>query len=105
MMGSKVMSRVWSFLLGMVAGVVLLHVATNFHVVRANDGLHVLAKAPARLSESFVDIRSFGLDDWANHPQLAGALVQANKQHLIGDSAASAIHQSINQLLPEPARP
>jgi hypothetical protein len=98
------MSRVWSFLLGLVAGAVLLHVATNYHLIRANDGLHVVAKAPARLSESFVDIRSFGLDDWSNHPQLAGALVQANKQHLIGDSAASAIHHGLNQLLPEAVR-
>jgi hypothetical protein len=98
------MSRVWSFVLGMVAGAALLHVATNYHVVRSSEGFHVVAKCPARLSESYVDIRSFGLADWTSHPQLAGALVQANKQHLLGDSASQAIHQSVNQLLPDTLR-
>jgi hypothetical protein len=98
------MSRLWTFLLGMIAGAALLHVATNYHVVRSSEGFDVVAKSPARLSESYVDIRSFGLADWTSHPQLAGALVQANKQHLLGDSASQAIHQSINQLLPDTLR-
>lgn len=94
------MSRVWSFLLGAVCGAVLLHVAMNYHVIRSGEGFHVVAKTPARLSESFVDIRSFSMADWTGHPQLASALVQANKQHLLGDSASNSLHQSVNQLLP-----
>ncbi|MCI0642288.1 MAG: hypothetical protein L0Y70_24700 [Gemmataceae bacterium] len=97
-------SRLASFFLGIVVGAGLLHAAMNFHFIRSSDGFHAVAKRPARLSESFVDIRSFTMTDWANHPQLAGALVQANKQHLLGDSAADALHQSVNQLLPERMR-
>lgn len=95
------MSRVWSFLLGAVCGAALLHVAMNYHLIRSSEGFHLVAKSPARLSESFVDIRSFSMGDWGGHPQLASALVQANKQHLLGDSAANALHQSVNQLLPD----
>ena len=60
----------------------------NYHVVRSSDGFHLIAKSPPRLSETFVDIRAFSVADWTGHPQLASALVQANKQHLLGDSAA-----------------
>jgi hypothetical protein len=98
------MSRVWSFLLGCVVGAALLHVAMNYHFVRSSDGFHAVAKTPARLSETVVDVRSFGMADWTNHPQLAGALVQANKQHLLGESATSSLRQSINQLVPDQLR-
>jgi len=95
------MSRVWSFLLGAVCGAALLHGVTNFHLVHSSEGFHVVAKSPARLAESFVDIRSFGMSEWASHPQLASALVQADKQHLLGDSATNALQQSVNRLLPD----
>jgi hypothetical protein len=98
------MSRIWTFLSGMAAGALLLYTAMNFHVIRSSDGFHLVVKRPARLAESYVDIREFGMADWAAHPQIATALVQANKQQLLGDSATSSIHQSLNQLLPEPQR-
>lgn len=98
------MSRIWSFLLGVLVGAVLLHVAMNYHFVRSNDGFHLVAKRPARLSESFIDIRGYSMADWTAHPQLASALVQSNKQHLLGESAADTIHQSLNQLLPDRQR-
>lgn len=94
------MSRLSTFLMGMATGAALLHGATMYHVVRASDGFHFVAKQPARLSETYVDIRSFTMSDWAGHPQLASALVQANQQQLLGDSAASSIQDSANQLMP-----
>jgi hypothetical protein len=98
------MSRIWSFLLGAVFGAALLHLATNYHVVRSSEGFDIIAKTPPRLSDSIVDVRTFSASDWTSRPQLAGALVQANKQHLIVDSTANAIHQSVNQLLPDAIR-
>jgi hypothetical protein len=95
------MSRLSSFLLGMVAGAGLLQGATNYHVVRAADGFHLVAKQPARLAETYVDIRGFTMTDWAAHPQLASALVQANQQSLVGDSASAALVDKAKQLLPE----
>lgn len=95
------MSRLSAFLIGMVAGAGLLQGANTYHIVRASDGFHFIAKQPARLGETFVDIRSFTLTDWAARPQLASALVQANQQHLLGDSAATALQEKVKQLLPE----
>jgi hypothetical protein len=94
------MKRISSFLLGMATGAALLHAATLYHVVRAPDGVHFIAKQPARLSETYIDIRSFTMTDWAEHPQLASALVLANQQQLIGESAAGAIQEAVNQALP-----
>ncbi len=95
------MSRLSTFLLGMVAGAALLQGVTTYHIVRASDGFHLVAKQPARLSETYVDIRTFTPPDWAGRPQLASALVQANQQQLIGDSAAAALQDKAKQLIPD----
>jgi hypothetical protein len=95
------MSRLSSFLLGMVAGAGLIQGATTYHVIRASDGFHFIAKQPARLSETYVDIREFTMTDWAARPQLASAIVQGNQQQLLGDSAATALQDKAKQLLPD----
>ena len=95
------MPRITTFLFGMIAGAALLQGVTNYHLFRASDGVHLIPKQPARLGETFVDIRSFSMNDWAARPQLASALVQANQEQLLGDSAATALRDKAQQLLPE----
>ena len=95
------MSRLGTFLLGVMVGFLLYAGATHFHVVRARDGFHLVAKQNAHLGESYVDIRQFTLSDWTNHPELAAALTKANKQYLLGDAASASLEQGVNQLLPE----
>jgi hypothetical protein len=94
------MSRLSTFLFGMAAGAALLYAAMNFHLMRAADGFHLVRKQSPRLSETFVDVRNFSMADWTGHPQLAADLVQANKQHLLSDSAAAALQENVKQLLP-----
>jgi hypothetical protein len=84
----------------MAAGAGLLYTAMNFHVMHAGDGFHLVAKQSPRMSEIFIDVREFSMADWASHPQLAADLVQANKQYLVGDSAAAALQENVKQLLP-----
>jgi hypothetical protein len=94
------MSRIWTFILGMATGAILLHLGTLYHVVRASDGVHLIQKQPPRLSEAYVDIRSYSMSDWAGHPQLASAIVQANEQQLLSSSAAGAVNDAVRQALP-----
>jgi len=94
------MARLSSFLTGMAVGALLCYGATNFHVIRAQDGIHFVHKLPPRLSEAFVDVRSFSLSDWSAHPQLAAALVQDNKQHVIQGAAAQSVQNGVEQFLP-----
>jgi hypothetical protein len=91
------MSRLHTFFLGVVTGAVLLHAATTYHLVRAADGIHFIPKQPPRLSETYVDIRSFTINDWASHTQLASALVQANQQQLLSNLATGAFQQTNSQ--------
>jgi hypothetical protein len=99
------MRRVSTFLLGMATGAMLLHGATMYHVVRAGDGIHFIPKQPPRLSETYVDIRAFKMDEWAGHTQLASALVQAGQQQLLGEAAVGTIHETLNSALPGRLKP
>ena len=92
------MARIVTFLLGMAAGVVLCFVATNYHVVRAQDGFHLVHKQRARMAEAYVDVREFGVTDWTNHSELALELNAANKQYVMGDGAASAVEGGLSKL-------
>src|SRR5262245_5074987 len=92
------MTRFSSFMLGLVAGAMLLYAVMNFHVVRARDGFHFVNKQPPRMGETYVDVRSFGMSDWAGRPQLTSALVGANQQRLLGDSATGAIENGVNKV-------
>jgi len=84
--------------MGLVSGALVLYATMNFHVVRARDGFHVVNKQPPRMRETYVDIRGFGMSDWAGRPQLTSALVGANQQRLLGDSPASAIEDGVHQV-------
>jgi hypothetical protein len=99
--GEKWMRRISTFLLGMATGAMLLHGATMYHLVRAADGFHLIPKQPPRLAETYVDIRTFTMAEWADHAQLASAVVQAGQQRLLGDSAGGAIRETLNSALPE----
>lgn len=55
----------------------------KFHVVRAEDGFHLIPKMTSDFSEVYVDIRQFDLQDWDNHRSLAVAIVQAEKGYLL----------------------
>ncbi len=92
------MPRISSFLMGVVAGVMLCLVAMNYHVVRAQDGFHLIRKHPAKLSEAYVDVRGFGVSDWTSHSELAAALTAVNKQYLMTGAATSALESGLNQV-------
>lgn len=94
------MSRIPAFLLGMATGAMLLYGAMHYHVVRADDGFHFIAKSPAHLSEAYVDVRHFTVADWSAHPMLAASLARANKQNLMGGSVVGTIQEEVDQLLP-----
>jgi hypothetical protein len=94
------MSRLPAFLVGMATGAMLLYAAMNFHLLRARDGLHLVAKDPPRLSEVYVDVRQFGVSEWSQHPQLAAALVRADKRNLIEDTTLGSLQESAKEALP-----
>jgi hypothetical protein len=92
------LTRIVVFLSGMATGVVLCFGATNYHVVRAQDGFHLVHKQRARMAEADVDVRSFSVGDWTNHSELASELVSVNKQYVIGEAATGAVQGGLSRL-------
>ena len=99
------MKRLSSFLFGVAVGAGLLFGALNYHIVRANDGLHVVRKLDAELAGSYVDIRGFTIADWAQNAELATALIDAGQRDLVEGSATDALRNRLDQFLDDGARP
>jgi hypothetical protein len=93
------MNRLSSFFTGLVVGAAGLYWAMTFHVVRAEDRVHVIPKVTRGLSDIYVDIRNFAAQDWYNHRGLSAAVVNAEKEYLIGDSSLTSLRQTAHSAL------
>ncbi|NND99317.1 MAG: hypothetical protein HKN47_18515 [Pirellulaceae bacterium] len=87
------------FFFGMICGAGLLFVAMHYHVVHGNHGITLVPKISNNLSDAYVDIREFSLDDWKEHKPLAAAIMRSNHGHLIEDSAQNAFADSMRGLV------
>lgn len=96
------MKRISTFITGMVVGGALLYVALHYHLLRAQDGMHLVPKAETSLSSIYVDIREFGPRDWANHPKLAAALFESGQEDLMNSAIDGALQNGIDRLLGDP---
>jgi hypothetical protein len=93
------MGRLQSFLFGLVLGGAAMFGALQYHVVRAEDGLHFIPKVAPGLQDVYVDIRHFGVEDWDRHRSLAMSLLHANKSDLMKDSATGYLRDSLDNAL------
>ncbi len=93
------MKRLTTFFFGMIVGAALLFGALKFHVVRANDGLHLVPKTDAKLGATYVDIRNFTASDWAANPDLAAAMLDDDRRDLVEGAASDALRNSLDRFL------
>ena len=92
------MRRLMTFMLGMIAGGALLYAALQYHVIRASDGLHLIAKTKPQIKTTYVDIRNFRIADWTQHPALLQALLNANKPDLVEGAANGVLQNGLDRL-------
>ena len=90
------MHRITWFVGGFVAGIVALLVVQQYHIVRADEGLHLVPRVSAGYDDIFVDIREFQVNDWSEHESLAMAMVKNGKEDLLKDSAVNSVYDSID---------
>lgn len=90
------MHRITWFVGGFIAGVVALLVVQQNHIVRADEGLHLVPRVTAGYEDIYVDIREFQLTDWRDHEALAMALVRNDKEDLLKESAVHSVYESID---------
>ncbi len=93
------MRRIFTFVMGMFAGALLLWGALQFHLLRAKDGFHLVPKVNASLGRTYVDIRGFTVADWAQNTDLVLALTKANQRGLIENAAEDALQNGMDRLL------
>lgn len=93
------MNRLGAFLLGLVLGVAVTFLGLRYHVVRANDTIHLVARqGGGQLDDLYVDIREFDLKAWNEHRSLAIDLIAAKKEHLIGDTTKNSLRKKLDTL-------
>ena len=93
------MGRISNFLLGVIVGAGAVYGSLKYHVVHAEDGMHLIPKVSSSFDEIYVDVREFGPTDWSEHKSLAVALVQADKEDVMGDTTAHHFRQSLLEVL------
>ncbi len=85
------MGRFGCFTVGVICGAGLIYGAFHYHVVRAAESTHVVAKLNPGLEHTYVDIRDFELEDWNRHRNVALALLNADKADLVTEAATSEL--------------
>ena len=101
--GSFMMRRLITFIIGMIVGASLLYGIQRYHLIRADDGFHLIPKVESSLGATYVDIRDFTVADWSRYSGVAMALIQADQGDLMENAATDTIRQSIDRLL-DPSR-
>ena len=86
------------FLFGVITGVIMMYVASHYHVVRGNDGFYLVPKLKYNLQEVYVDTREFDPDDWLDHQNVAAAILQSNQTHLLGESTLNPLQESVQSI-------
>lgn len=99
------MRRVYAFTIGIGCGILACLAATNFHVVRAQDGFHLVQKQDVRLGQAYVDTRQFSDADWAAHPELIASLRADNEQKLVIEASPGFVQRGVNRLTAAPQQP
>ncbi len=87
------------FIYGMICGAALLYMAMHYHVVRGNEGVFLVPKISNELSNAYVDIRHFKLEDWQEHKTLAAAIMRSNRSHLLEDASLGSFRETTRALV------
>ena len=93
------MGKFFTFVMGCLVGGAVVFTGLKYHVVRANDGVHLIPKVTSDLHDIFVDIRGFTLTDWDQHRTLAIAIVRDEKGHLLEESAHAELRGRVDSVL------
>lgn len=85
-------------LLGIVLGGATVAGALQYHLLNTVEGLVLVPKTNSTLSDTYVDIRSFGVSEWNEHRQVVDAILKADRQDILSDSAVEGFKDSVDKL-------
>ncbi|TWT74338.1 hypothetical protein [Allorhodopirellula solitaria] len=87
------------FFSGVVLGAALIYNAMHFHLVRGQNGVFMVSKETSNLSDVYVDIRNFTLDDWRQHKPLAAAMVKSDHSELLDDATLAGFRENMHSIV------
>ncbi|MBL9122713.1 MAG: hypothetical protein JNG90_03715 [Planctomycetaceae bacterium] len=93
------MGRFSSFLTGAAVGAGLMFGGLTYHVVRTTEGYELVPKISAGFADTYIDVRTFGVSDWANHKPLVAAIVRADKKNILEPSSAESLTEGVQDML------
>ena len=93
------MSRLSTFLLGILVGAVGVVVSENYYIVRSKETFHLVPKVAARLEVPYRDIRQYTIEDWQNNQSLALAIIKSQKQDLMVETGLNNMQRQFESML------
>ena len=87
------------FFFGMILGAALMYGAMHYHLVRGEDGVFMVPKVTSDLSDVYVDIRGFTLEDWKQHKPLAAAIMNSDRSEVLADSTLMGFRENMHSLV------
>ncbi len=86
-------------IVGALIGGALVYGALQYHIVRAAKGHYLVPKTSVTFSDSYVDVRDFGVADWASHRELAEAVLDSGNEELIESVAIGTAGTVLDRIL------
>jgi len=93
------MSRLSTFVFGVIVGAVGVVVSENYYVVRSKESFHLVPKVAARLEVPYRDIRQYTVEDWQDNPSLALAIIKSQKQDLMQETGLNSMQRQFESML------
>ena len=90
------MTRVGTFFLGFLVGGAVVYSSLHYHIVRAHDGVHFIPKMTSTFSETYVDVRNFGFQDWTDRAALTAAISAAGKTEIMQGAITQPVHEAVD---------
>ena len=87
------------FFFGMLTGAAILYVGMHYHFVRGDAGVFLVPKTESTISDAYVDIRKFSLEQWKGHRPLGEAIMASNQQHLLEETPPLAFRDKVQGLV------
>ena len=91
------MKRLTWLVIGMVLGGLLVTGSLKYHVLRTKDGMTLVPKREFSFADAYVDIREFGVSEWAKHQELMLAVVESKKTELLENSARETVERKLGE--------
>ena len=92
------MWRITWLLGGVILGATLTLGAQSYHVINTKDGIKLVAKRNSTLTDTYVDVRQWGVAEWSKHPDLMWTLAQNDRKDVLGTQTLEHDLQGVWQM-------